>query len=184
MSEESYIYISAHDAYYSVIMNKKLSLIVVGALIVFGVSYLVSKDRDKEPTTRTISSSEESTGSQTLDLSGQQLTTIPESVLSQKAIRSLNLSNNQIVNLPTGISRMSNLEVLNVENNRLESFPAELSQLKNLTEIRANNNRLKSIAPVFETMTWLRVLDVSGNNIPSEEVTELKDKLPNTEIKN
>jgi Leucine-rich repeat (LRR) protein len=78
---------------------------------------------------------------------------------------------------------MTNMRILIIENNRIESLPAELSQLNYLLQIRANNNRMTTVPPVLKTMTLLDVLDLSGNNIPSKEIDELKSQLPNTQIK-
>jgi Leucine-rich repeat (LRR) protein len=118
-----------------------------------------------------------------LDLSGQQLTTVPAAVLNRSDVTTLNLSNNQLTTLPGNINNLKNLEVLIVENNRLESLPAEISQLKNLHEIRVNNNRMKNLPDSIDSMTQLKMLDISGNSIPASRVEQLKAKLMDADIK-
>jgi Leucine-rich repeat (LRR) protein len=167
-------------------MKNKILAVAALLVIVFGISYFASRGNDGSNTdtqTSEQTAPDSSDSGKSVDLSGQQLTTIPESVLNQTDITELNLSNNQIVTLPAEISKLTNLQTLNIENNRLESFPAELTELKALRVIRANNNRLKSITEL-SSMTWLESLDISGNDeIPEESIQELKNSLPNTEIK-
>lgn len=168
-------------------MTKKLTVVVLVVLLAFGIGYFFSRQNDvakpaSQNTAPETSRPEPSSGA-TLDLSGQQLTNLPDSVLSRTDLTTLNLSNNQLTGLPAGISQLTNLQVLNIENNRLESLPPEISQLKNLRQILVNNNRLKTLQPELGKMTWLELLDVSGNDIPASEIAELKAKLTNTQIK-
>lgn len=144
----------------------KIATIVVALLILavglFGWWLGRSDNTENSNDTRapTADTSQPEPAGATLDLSGQQLTTLSEDVLSRTDVRVLNLSNNQLTTLPAGIARMTSLEVLNVENNRLESLPQEL-----------------------ETMTWLKELDVSNNRLPVDVQEQLKSKLPNTQVK-
>ncbi len=166
-------------------MNKKIIMILLAVVLALGAGFLVSQQTGKnEPSKQ--NSGTDTSGSETgttLDLSGQQLTSLPESVLDRTDITTLNLSNNQLATLPSDITRLVNLEVLNVENNRLETFPPEISQLMSLREIHANNNRMTSLPTELYGMTQLKVLDISGNNIPLDQIEQLKAKLIDTEIK-
>ena len=119
----------------------------------------------------------------TLDLSGQQLTALPEAVLSRTDVTVLNISNNQLVALPAGIAGMTNLVELNIENNRLELLPAEIAQLKNLRRLRVDNNRMTSLPPELANMTWLEQLDISNNRLPPSEQDAIKSQLTNVQIK-
>ena len=164
-------------------MPRKFILLILAVLVAFGVGFTISRQHSTTPPqSNTIASTSSSTG-KTVDLSGQQLTTLPESVLSQTDITVLNVSNNQLTTLPAGIERLSKLEVLNVENNRLTSFPTELSKLTALRQLLANNNRLESVSGQLETMTWLQALDLSGNNIPADQRVMLQNKLSSTQVK-
>ena len=167
-------------------MTKKIMAIIIVLLIALGAGYFISKHGNKTAPSNQNSStgtSKSGAGGISLDLSGQQLTTIPDSILSRTDITALNVSNNQLTNLPSSISKLTNLEVLNVENNRLVSFPPEISQLTKLREIHANNNRITSLPTELGNMTWLQSLDISGNNISSSEINKLKARLTNTQFK-
>ncbi len=172
-------------------MTNKIIMIVAAILLALGAGYFISQQSDNnEPLTKPPTQNEkENTSSptgerETLDLTGQQLTALPESAFSNPDVTTLNLSNNQLTSLPADIAKLSNLEILNVENNRLESLPPEISQLTKLREIKANNNRMTSLPGEIGAMTQLKILDVSGNSIPTSQIEELKAQLSNTEIKN
>lgn len=75
-------------------------------------------------------------------MSGQRLTTLPESVFSRTDITVLNVSNNQLAALPASISRMNNLVELRVENNHFETLPPEISKLKNLRKLHDDENSM------------------------------------------
>lgn len=156
--------------------------IVVAVLVVsaFGAGYAFNKNNDDKPTVSTQASN---TSGKSVDLSGKQLTTIPESVLNQTDITSLNLSNNQLVTLPPGIGKLVNLEVLNVENNRLESLPSELGQLVKLKSADFSNNRILTLPSELGTLGQLESLNLDGYKGPQSDITQLKSVLQNTEIK-
>jgi Leucine-rich repeat (LRR) protein len=139
-------------------MRKNFVIAIIAILLAFGVGYSISQQDSAKPNNQALSPSSTDSG-KTVDLSGQQLTTLPDSVLSQTDITVLNISNNQLTSLD-GIGKLTKLEKLNVENNRLETVPADIEQLKNLKEADFSNNRLTS-----------------------SDIQQLKSKLSNTDIK-
>lgn len=170
-------------------MVQKTVIIIAAVFIALGAGYFVSKQNSSDSSQSQANTTDKTEVSKrkgpgvTLDLSGQQLTALPDSVLTQDDVTILNISNNQLTTLPADITKLVNLEVLNIENNRMESLPDEISQLKNLREIHANNNRMKSLPNALESMTQLKLLDISGNNIPSDQIQQLKSKLSGTQVK-
>ncbi|HEX8348455.1 MAG TPA: leucine-rich repeat domain-containing protein [Hymenobacter sp.] len=171
-------------------MSKKVLAIFVLLLAASGIGYAVSlpADRDNEYQTQEVSKSAaqdqpKPQGNESVDMSGKQLTTLPDSVLAQTGIRELDLSNNQLTSLPDDISRLSSLEALNVENNRLTTLPASIGQLRNLKSADFSNNRLTSLPDELGNLAGLDSLNLSGYQGSSESVELLKAKLPNTQIK-
>ena len=167
-------------------MARKNIVIMLVVAVMLGLGYIVAVQTNDSGPVKTDTTSKRSTTvsiSGTLDLSGQQLTTLPESVLSRTDIKVLNISNNQLATLPSGISRLTNLVELNVENNRLQSLPPEISQLKKLRKLRVDNNRLASLPVELENMIWLTQLDISNNRLSVSQQDHLKSKLTNTEVK-
>ncbi len=141
----------------------KVFLACVAIALALGVGYVASQliNNDKAQTSNgTVTNSSSESSGTTVDLSGQQLSALPESVLAQTNITTLNLSNNQLTTLPTNISNLTNLVELNIENNRLESLPDELSN-----------------------MVWLKHLDISNNRLSQSQIEQIKTKLTNTEVK-
>ena len=67
-----------------------------------------------------------------LDLSNNQLTTLPESIGNLKTLWFLNLSNNQLTTLPESLSKLVWLFSLNIANNKLESLPTFIRNFRNL----------------------------------------------------
>src|SRR5665213_981656 len=161
-------------------MSKQNIIISVAALVLiaFGVGYSINKSgsNNKVGNTPAVSSST------SLDLSGQQLTTLPSYVLARTDLTSLNLSNNQLTGLPAGIGKLTNLTVLNVENNRLQSLPPEIGQLKNLKTADFSNNRLTSLPTELGNLTQLNLLKLSGYKGAGADIDRLKAQLPNTQI--
>ena len=54
-----------------------------------------------------------------LDLSSNNLATVPETICNLPSLNDLNLDNNVIVSLPTSIGKLSKLKVLSVRNNHI-----------------------------------------------------------------
>lgn len=161
--------------------NTLVAFFTVVALIAFGGGYTLS--RSKKDSGANKPAPAVSSGDKTVDLSGQQLTEIPESVLGQSDITSLNLSNNQLVTLPANINKLTNLQVLNVENNRLVSLPPQIGGLPKLRSADFSNNRLESLPPELGNLTGLQSLNLGGYKGPTNDIDQLKMRLPNVNIK-
>mmetsp|Transcript_42649 Transcript_42649/g.102842 ORF Transcript_42649/g.102842 Transcript_42649/m.102842 type:complete len:317 (+) Transcript_42649:48-998(+) len=56
---------------------------------------------------------------ETLDLSYNNLGTVPDEIQNLKSLRELNLDNNMIMNLPDGVGKLSKLRVLSLRNNKI-----------------------------------------------------------------
>jgi len=60
---------------------------------------------------------------ETLDLSNQQLTTLPPGIGSLTGLQVLNLSGNQLRELPAELERLTNVTLLNLAGNELTELP-------------------------------------------------------------
>ena len=161
--------------------NTVVPSLVAVILLAIGTGYLIGHHHNTGPTNQNNGGT--AISGKAVDLSGQQLTTLPESVLNQTDITSLNLSNNQLTTLPPGISKLTNLKILNVENNRLVTLPAEVGQLKNLQTADFSNNRLTSLPPELGNLTQLESLNLTSYKGSPSDIDQLKTKLTNTQIK-
>ena len=161
---------------------KRQNAIVVAAVLIllaFGVGYSINRSGSNTQ----INHSPTNTSGTSLDLSGQQLTSLPDYVLAKTDLANLNLSNNQLTGLPDGIGKLTNLTVLNVENNRLQSLPASIGQLKYLARADFSNNRLTSLPTELGNLTQLNFLKLNDYKGSPADIDALRAKLPNTQIK-
>ncbi|KAL7543225.1 hypothetical protein ACHAXR_012530 [Thalassiosira sp. AJA248-18] len=106
-----------------------------------------------------------------LEMSNNQLTSIPESIGNLVLLQTLNVSLNQIENIDGAIGKCIRLRRLNVAKNRIESFPAEIGNCMLLEDIIASDNRLNSLPKEFLHLFVISVIDVRNNRlaaIPTE----------------
>jgi internalin A len=64
-------------------------------------------------------------GSTELDLSGLDLTTLPEAIGQPTQLRTLDLHDNRLTALPEAIGRLTQLRTLNLCDNRLTPYPRQ-----------------------------------------------------------
>jgi len=115
-----------------------------------------------------------------LDLSGIELTAIPEELSQLAKLRVLNLSGNRLTAIPVELSYLAKLESLYLGGNQLTVIPAELSHLAKLEGLDLSENRLTAIPAELGQLAKLEVLNLSENQltaIPAElsQLANLKD---------
>ncbi|XP_053231768.1 leucine-rich repeat-containing protein 59 isoform X1 [Podarcis raffonei] len=79
-----------------------------------------------------------------LDLSCNNLTTLPSEFCSLTHLVKLDLSKNQLQQLPSDFGRLVNLQHLDLLNNRLVTLPVSFAQLKNLKWLDLKDNPLEA----------------------------------------
>ena len=75
-----------------------------------------------------------------LDLSGNQLTSLPGEIGGITALYRLNLSNNLLRTLPVEIGKITSLGSLDLSNNLLRTLPVEMGNLASLRELMLIGN--------------------------------------------
>lgn len=116
-----------------------------------------------------------------LDLTGNNLKTIPESVYGLAKLKTLNIGSNNISQVNPNISKLSNLFELRLEESELSELP-DLSNLQNLESINLSGNNLTRLPPGIESLSKLKYINLSGNKINEKQILELRKKLPNAQI--
>jgi len=85
-----------------------------------------------------------------LDLSGNQLTSLPESIGQLTDLTYLDLSGNQLTSLPESIGRLTNLTHLDLSGNQLTSLP--LAQIEKLINLHRLNLSDTPLSPPLEIL--------------------------------
>ncbi|MBG1240332.1 COR domain-containing protein, partial [Nostoc sp. NZL] len=107
------------------------------------------------------------TNLQTLDLSSNQLSSLPPEFVQLTNLQTLYLSNNQLSSLPPEIVQLTNLQTLDLSSNQLSSLPPEIGQLTNLQTLDLSSNQLGSLPPEIGQLTNLQTLYLSNNPLES-----------------
>ncbi len=114
-----------------------------------------------------------------LDLSNQGLSKIPDYVFKQTNLEELNVSNNQLTGaMQAEIRQLKNLKVLRANNNLMTGVPAEVGQLQNLQILDLSNNQLTGLPYELGNLKNLNTLNISGNNYSELDLGIIKEKLP------
>ena len=140
----------------------------------------------------------------------KKLKALPNEICQLKNLKVLILKDNIIEVLPDCIGNLAKLEKLDLRDNLIDTLPASFTQLKNLNwlDLKANDmsrlpagfasldhlkelNLAMNLKLDFEVekqklmkMTRLDFLELSYNNITKEQITPLRDALPNCKVIN
>uniref|UniRef100_A0A3Q3JRQ7 Disease resistance R13L4/SHOC-2-like LRR domain-containing protein n=1 Tax=Monopterus albus TaxID=43700 RepID=A0A3Q3JRQ7_MONAL len=117
-----------------------------------------------------------------LDLHGNKLESLPESIGNLVGLTHLNLSNNHItsVGLPSTLGSLTNLKSLNLGMNRLDTLPLTMVTLKSLQELGLFDNLFTELPEFLKFLQNLIKLNIKRNPLSYVQgVAEgmLKEKL-------
>jgi len=84
-----------------------------------------------------------------LNLSYQNLSSIPEYVFKMKNLEILKLDNNLISTVPSSIANLSHLKVLILSSNKIQTLPRELAEMKSLQKLDVSWNEIKTLPSNF-----------------------------------
>ncbi|VDO32819.1 unnamed protein product [Brugia timori] len=115
-----------------------------------------------------------------LDLSCNQLNSLPESLAGLCSLKTLNISKNKFVHLPVCVCHLSELNILDASSNLIEFLPDEVKFLKT-SELNLNQNRLNSLnATNLVHCEALRTLRVEENCLNKTDF--ISDFLSNSNV--
>ena len=106
----------------------------------------------------------------TLLLTKNKIAEIPSSIRYMRNLEVLNLSRNEITKIPKELGFLENLKILNLGYNKIRVIePNIFNNLFDLEELYCNNNILTNLPninnyTVFDSITHLKILDISYNN--------------------
>jgi hypothetical protein len=97
----------------------------------------------------------------TLDLTGRELTRVPESMAKLTHITGLNLDNNYLTELPLWIKNFRNLTRLEIQDNEFRELPSCIMSLKNLEYLDVSDNKLNRLPKELRRLRKLKRLNIS-----------------------
>lgn len=103
---------------------------------------------------------------ETLVLSFNQLSSLPNEFTNLKRLKYLELRNNTSFNrLPEQLGDLSSLEYLGLAGSKITSFPTSINGCKNLMKLVANSSQLMTIPKEIGDCTWLLDVNLGYNKI-------------------
>jgi len=100
-----------------------------------------------------------------VDLSGNQITDLPNWLGELPGLVGLSLDGNRLTQVPEVISSLTGLTQLTLSANQLTQLPAWISNLVHLTRLHLAANQLTELPAWISDLTHLTELDVSGNQL-------------------
>lgn len=100
-----------------------------------------------------------------LDLSGKDLSVIPDEVFLLPNLETLDLNNNKFVALPESIERLSSLRHIIAKNNQLTTLPESIRQLRHLCYLRLDHNQFTSVPASIRQLIRLHYLHLAHNQL-------------------
>jgi len=114
---------------------------------------------------------------QSLNISYNQLTELPELLGNLIQLQLLDLSNNKLAKLPNSLCQLAQLSVLNLMNNQLDALPDKLGPLRKLHDLTLTNNRIKDLPVDCAKLSRLRQLALNDNPLNPELAAAYKQGL-------
>lgn len=106
-----------------------------------------------------------------LDLHGNRISSVNESIAELKNLKNLNLSSNILTELPVAICMITALKQFDVSFNKISTLPDEIGLLTNLEELAISNNYLKKKLPdTFVHLQHLKELDIRYNKLQTIDI--------------
>lgn len=98
-----------------------------------------------------------------LNLSNQQITSLPENIGDLENIKYFYLSNNNLEKLPDSIGNCDSLVRLSLQDNKLRVLPESIGKLQNLVSLHLDHNNLESLPSSIVDCKNLQLLTITEN---------------------
>lgn len=113
-----------------------------------------------------------------LDLSNQNLNTLPENITKLTKLNKIILSNNSFTQFPEILTEIDTLIDIDLSNNQITSIPASITELKSLQIMNFSNNSLTTLPTEFSSLESLNALILTGNKFSNDEQARIKQLMP------
>lgn len=111
-----------------------------------------------------------------MDLTNNNLTSLPSEFRQLELLRTLNLKNNSFTAIPPEIFSLTALETLNLDSNNVATVASEIANLTSRTELNLTKNELKARLPsqMFEMVYRVEnSLKIILNKNPEKDLDKL-----------
>jgi Leucine-rich repeat (LRR) protein/GTPase SAR1 family protein len=108
-----------------------------------------------------------------LNISGNELRLLPESIAQLENLETLELSNNNLEGLPRSLGKLNKLQTLNVSSNQIRTFPETFAEASQLSTIYISNNKLTDFPAGLDYLK----LSLQNLHVDENRITELPDWL-------
>lgn len=98
-----------------------------------------------------------------LNLIGQKITSLPETIGDLQNLKYLYLTNNNLERLPDSIGNCHSLEKLSLQENKLRFLPDSIGKLQNLASLHLDYNNLDSLPASIVDCESLQLITLSEN---------------------
>lgn len=121
-----------------------------------------------------------------LDLSYNNLQSLPEEIRNIRRLIELNCEINQINQLPENIGKLRSLKVLKLSSNRLSTIPDAIGNCCNLKELHLDNNEIEILPKTIGNCINLETLKLQNNSLKDLPITfgRLADALKDVDVSN
>jgi len=117
-----------------------------------------------------------------LNLSRNQLKTLPAAISMLKNVKRLIVDRNKLATLPSEIGQMESLQELILNRNELSTLPKEIGKLENLYLIDLWGNNIDDLPKSMKEMKNLKEVDLRVIDMSNERKEELREMLPNVKV--
>lgn len=117
-----------------------------------------------------------------LNLTGNNLKTLPEEIGALQNLEELLLTYNLLEELPSNFSELQGLRTLYLDRNELNEFPEQVLALKNLETIDISYTQIRDLPEQIATMPNLNVIYARGTSISSEQIDNIRAINSNIDI--
>jgi hypothetical protein len=100
-----------------------------------------------------------------LGLDGNQLTTLPDAAAAWTSLTALRLAGNEVTALPDAVRAWTSLNVLRLDSNRLAALPDAVAGWTSLTALYLDGNQLTALPDAVAHWTSLVELYLDGNQL-------------------
>ena len=114
-----------------------------------------------------------------LDLSDKKLKGLPTKIIEKlTGLKRLDLEGNQLTSVPESLGNLGSLKGLNLGGNQLTTVAEAIGELTGLQRLDLQNNLLTTLPEAIGELTALAALDLYGNQFSEEEKGRIRGLVP------